>query len=165
METWRMKQTQKSIFTIIFRGFVIPVQEWQYIAYFRAYLVAILKALDSTAFPNSTIGCHDFSKKILFCTCISMKYVFNFMQYFGMYISFLNCGEVDEKNGNSSSKIFCEVEESTVQSRFSDNLWLMPYPCSHFYFDINFGDRLYSKEKRRAWPLLFWIYNLLPKLI
>ena len=24
----------------------------------------------------------------------------------------------------------------------------MPYPCSHFYFDINFGDRLYSKEKR-----------------
>ena len=33
----------------------------------------------------------------------------------------------------------------------------MPYPCSHFYFDIKFGDRLYSKEKRRAWPLLFWI--------
>ena len=31
----------------------------------------------------------------------------------------------------------------------------MPYPCSHFYFDIKFGDRLYSKEKRRAWPLLF----------
>ena len=24
---------------------------------------------------------------------------------------------------------------------------LMPYPCSHFYFDIKFGDRLYSKEK------------------
>ena len=35
------------------------------------------------------------------------------------------------------------------------NLISMPYPCSHFYFDINFGDRLYSKEKRRAWPLLF----------
>ena len=32
---------------------------------------------------------------------------------------------------------------------------LMPYPCSHFYFDIKFGNRLYSKEKRRAWPLLF----------
>ena len=28
----------------------------------------------------------------------------------------------------------------------------MPYPCSHLYFDIKFGDRLYSKEKRRAWP-------------
>ena len=26
----------------------------------------------------------------------------------------------------------------------------MPYPCSHFYFDIKFGDRLYSKEKRRV---------------
>ena len=24
----------------------------------------------------------------------------------------------------------------------------MPYPCSHFYFDIKFGNRLYSKEKR-----------------
>ena len=32
---------------------------------------------------------------------------------------------------------------------------LMPYPCSHFYFDTKFGDRLYSKEKRRVWPVLF----------
>ena len=37
---------------------------------------------------------------------------------------------------------------------------LMPYPCSHFYVDIKFGDRLYSKEKRRAWPLLFWIWSV-----
>ena len=36
----------------------------------------------------------------------------------------------------------------------------MPYPCSHFYFDIKFGDRLYSKEKRRTWPLLFWIKSV-----
>ena len=36
----------------------------------------------------------------------------------------------------------------------------MPYPCSHFYFDINFGDRLYSKEKSKAWPLLFWIKSV-----
>ena len=34
---------------------------------------------------------------------------------------------------------------------------LMPYPCSQFYVDINFGNRLYSKDKRQ--------YNLLPKLI
>ena len=34
---------------------------------------------------------------------------------------------------------------------------LMPYPCSHFYFDIKFGNRLYSKEMGRAWPVLFWI--------
>ena len=32
---------------------------------------------------------------------------------------------------------------------------LMPYPCSHFYFDIKFGDRLYSKENRPGSPLLF----------
>ena len=32
---------------------------------------------------------------------------------------------------------------------------LMPYPCSYFYFDTNFGDRLYSKEKRSGSPLLF----------
>ena len=25
--------------------------------------------------------------------------------------------------------------------------WLMPYPCSYFYFDIKFGIRLCSKEK------------------
>ena len=31
----------------------------------------------------------------------------------------------------------------------------IPYPCSHFYFDIIFGNRLYSKEKRKAWSLLF----------
>ena len=36
----------------------------------------------------------------------------------------------------------------------------MPYPCSHFYFDIKFGDRLYSKEKRPGSPLLFWIWSV-----
>jgi hypothetical protein len=37
----------------------------------------------------------------------------------------------------------------------SYQIQLMPYPCSHFYFDINFGNRLYSKEKRPGSPLLF----------
>ena len=32
---------------------------------------------------------------------------------------------------------------------------LLPGPCSHFYFDINFGNRLYSKEKRPGSSLLF----------
>ena len=31
-------------------------------------------------------------------------------------------------------------------------LRLMPYPCSHFYFDIQFGNRLYSEEKRPGSP-------------
>ena len=31
--------------------------------------------------------------------------------------------------------------------------WQLAYPCCHFYFDIKFGNRLYSKEKRRAWPM------------
>ena len=30
----------------------------------------------------------------------------------------------------------------------------MPYPCTHFYFDIKYGDRLYSKEKRHSSSLL-----------
>ena len=43
---------------------------------------------------------------------------------------------------------------------------LMPYPCSHFYFDIKFGDRLYSKENRPGQALLFsFEYNLSPNLI
>ena len=37
---------------------------------------------------------------------------------------------------------------------------LLPYPCSHFYFDINFGDRLYSKENRPGSPLPFWIKSV-----
>ena len=36
-----------------------------------------------------------------------------------------------------------------------ERLTFMPYPCSHFYFDIKFGDRLYSKEKRPGSPLHF----------
>ena len=37
---------------------------------------------------------------------------------------------------------------------------LMPYPCSHFYIDINFGDRLYAKEKKSGSPFLFCIYSV-----
>ena len=55
-------------------------------------------------------------------------------------------------------------EESYTLSDYMKNLSPMPYPCSHFYFDIKFGDRLYSKEKRE--PGLFsFEYNLSPKLI
>ena len=36
----------------------------------------------------------------------------------------------------------------------------MPYPCSHFYFDIKFGDRLYSKENRLGCPRLFSIQSV-----
>ena len=32
-----------------------------------------------------------------------------------------------------------------------------PCPSSHFYFDINFSDRLYSKQKRPGSPLLFYL--------
>ena len=38
----------------------------------------------------------------------------------------------------------------------------MPAPCSGKKFDINFGNRLYSKEKRPGSPL--FEYNLLPNL-
>ena len=55
--------------------------------------------------------------------------------------------------------VLCNVGPKSWLQR----LWLqrlLPYPCSHFYFDIKFGDRLYSNEKRRAWPLLFWIKSV-----
>ena len=35
----------------------------------------------------------------------------------------------------------------------------MPYPFSNFYFDIKFGNRLYSKEKNS------FEFNLLQKLV
>ena len=43
--------------------------------------------------------------------------------------------------------------------QLSSNPVLLPYPCSHFFFDIKFGHRLYSKEKRSTLPLLFWIWS------
>ena len=46
-------------------------------------------------------------------------------------------------------------ENISLEITSSHCLRLMPYPCSHFYFDIKFGNRLYSNEKRRTWPLLF----------
>ena len=58
------------------------------------------------------------------------------------------CIKLRKMSWNFKLQIFCY---------FLVLLWHMPYPCSHFYFDIKFGDRLYSKEKRRAWPVLFWI--------
>ena len=39
------------------------------------------------------------------------------------------------------------------------NLLLMPYPFIHFYFDIKFGNRLFSKEERPGSPLSFE-YNM-----
>ena len=54
--------------------------------------------------------------------------------------------------------------EDTLHDFHIMTLTIMPYPCSGKKFDINFGNRLYSKEKRPA--LLFsFEYNLLPKLI
>ena len=37
---------------------------------------------------------------------------------------------------------------------------LMPYPCSDFYFDIKFDDRLYPKDKSWASTFLFWIQSV-----
>ena len=57
---------------------------------------------------------------------------------------------VDGPNNSLTKRLMFQVLFSFIIS-----YRLMPYPCSHFYFDIKFGNRLYSKEKRRAWPLLF----------
>ena len=41
---------------------------------------------------------------------------------------------------------------------------LLPYPCSHFYFDINFSNRLHT-FKREEESLASFEYNLLANLI
>ena len=48
----------------------------------------------------------------------------------------------------------------TYQTKALSSYKHMPYSCSQFYVDINFGDRLYSKEKRPGSPLLFWIKSV-----
>ena len=72
--------------------------------------------------------------------------------------------EKEIKNNDSNSN-FCphvishNIFKESMQARISpyrvtnELTTYMPYPCSHFYFDIKFGDRLYSKE-----------YNLSPNL-
>ena len=62
---------------------------------------------------------------------------------------------------------YCSVCTTRLHKMLDRKLWyclyfleacfnkLMPYPWSHFYVDINFGNRLYSKEKRPGSPLLF----------
>jgi hypothetical protein len=66
---------------------------------------------------------------------------------------------------NISEVIFgAETLNKTCESEFifRNFFIVMPYPCSHFYYDIKFGYRLYSKDKRRALP---FEYNLSPKLL
>jgi hypothetical protein len=36
---------------------------------------------------------------------------------------------------------------ATTFKQIHVEMCLMPYPCSHFYVEIKFGDRLYSKEQ------------------
>ena len=57
---------------------------------------------------------------------------------------------------NSTCNLCVGVSEEILKWH-SHSFSLMPYPCSHFHFDINFGERLYSKEKRPSSPLLFCI--------
>ena len=69
----------------------------------------------------------------------------------------LRQGRVDDKNKHVSRPPF--VCLGLVWMKPSCER-LMPYPCSHFYFDIKFGDRSYSKEKRPGSPLLFRIQSV-----
>ena len=58
-----------------------------------------------------------------------------------------------------------QLEKNKIKAGYKKNIehdmyyqreiTLMPYLCSHFYVDIKFGNKLYPKEKKRAWPLLF----------
>ena len=56
----------------------------------------------------------------------------------------------------TKSNLFVCIFEKNHNNKIKlGNFNQMPYPCSHFYFDINFGDRLYTKENRPGSPLLF----------
>ena len=78
--------------------------------------------------------------------------------YFHLVLTFLRIGK-------TKLKIFVDLEylnfnkNKRIHTLSNPSLCIniMPYPCSHFYFDIKFGDRLYSKENRPGSPLLFWI--------
>ena len=57
----------------------------------------------------------------------------------------------DQENYNTPVGIGNLCGNNVVRDRLDDgvnqvNIRLLPYPCSHPYFDINFCNRLYSKE-------------------
>ena len=55
-------------------------------------------------------------------------------------------------------KVFSLVPSKKTSTRENIDK-LMPYPCSHIYFDIKFNNKLYSKAKRRILSVVKNIYQ------
>ena len=53
------------------------------------------------------------------------------------------------------AKVYLSLINLNEVSNICLHMKHLPYPCSHFYIDIKFGDRLCSKDKRRAWPIWY----------
>ena len=62
-------------------------------------------------------------------------------------------------NTNSSHRTSWNIFELGIGNRVGVSV-CFERSCCHFYFDIKFGDRLYSKENRPGSPLLFWIKSV-----
>ena len=58
-------------------------------------------------------------------------------------------GEANQDYENENDLDYNPESDSGKAIKYQKIVKLMPYPCSHFYVDIKFGNRLYSKEKRR----------------
>ena len=69
--------------------------------------------------------------------------------------------------GQKSSKLIVDRSTARDFTVFGISQPIMPYPCSHFYFDIKFGNRLYSKErlisKLQPEVVNIWIFIFLAK--
>ena len=124
-----------------------------------------------------------------YCTCWNTRYLkmhltkvsFNSnviqldcRKYCKIDLGQVHCREVIDLGkyvgGAASWKILHSTRHQKIWNRlpmYKEVLWdLFALSMQWLKFDIKFGNRLYSKEKRRAWPgLASYEYNLLTKQV
>ena len=78
------------------------------------------------------------------------------LEFFSGHVIFKPCySQIYQLKTTQQIKFVFSKKATKIDKIFTVNLTLMPYPFSHFYIDINFGNILYSKEKRPGSPLFF----------
>ena len=92
----------------------------------------------------------------LISLCPTLKDLESIVSELGPKTFFLDL-ELPERSSTDYSQYEARISLLPLQNGSTEKIqqgheipWLMPYPCSHFYFDIKFGNRLYSKREEES---------------